>query len=75
MSIFNRILFAGDLSEPSREAFGAACSIPPTSPRVPGRHSERRWRRREPKDPVWSSRMWRRPRSSTAGASWIWAAT
>ncbi len=27
MSIFNRILFAGDLSEHSRAAFGAACSL------------------------------------------------
>ncbi len=27
MSIFNRILFAGDLSERSRAAFGAACSL------------------------------------------------
>ena len=27
MSIFNRILFAGDLSERSRGAFGAACSL------------------------------------------------
>lgn len=34
MSIFNRIVFAGDLSEPSRGAFAAACALA----REPGAH-------------------------------------